>query len=767
MARSRRSLGNCITRGRPEDTHVQAMASVWLEEQRKAWPGQVALFQGTATDAELIEKMVGQFQANFGAPVTQVPSDTVPGKTGLAYCRFSSDNSNPRSLCQQLRNILVKAAELGFHIPWRLVFADAAISGTTAHRAGYQQAKAAIFDLKEVDCMFVDDLSRATRAASENMAITEQIIDSGKRLIAVSDGVDIKDQESDLNAGIRGLINKKYIDSLKSKVDRGMRDAFLQKRIITPPAFGYRRVFVTDEKGQPIPRGKNKFEARIEIDEAEAQEVRTIFEDYVIRRKSTHQIAKELNQRKAGGKTTWLDAGVKQLLKRHVYSGVEYWGMTKLKTDRRSNRSEVVPIPKDQWIRRDVPELRIVDKELFDRAQALLLANDEKNSKRKARGARSPEYSHAMIYPKLIFRPICKTCQWPLVLGNSSLQYSALMCSRGNSHRGECPLHGYKSVSLIEACILGAIRDRVFTPDFLARWLEQANKFLLDESSKPRRDTGPLKKRIAEIHRHTARLTDALINDEGQAPKAITERLRELEETAVVLEKQLREMEALNNPVPPPITELDLNAMLGKWEELLKMEPGAAAEVIRRFVGPIEVEPTDIKSKRGKAWRLRFSVNGTAMMATIGAGTDSPNRESLEFLTHVNWRMGAGEDMEVLVSDASLNESDRRRAVELRESGHNVSQIAEILKRTRPYVKRLLNPDHVYLQSASTASGMKQRLRRYENLAVEGLRLKAQGLSIEDICGELRTKRDALMRAFAMAEEQGWDLKALQGKLAG
>ena len=58
MARSRRSLGNCITRGRPEDTHVQAMASVWLEEQRKAWPGQVALFQGTATDAELIENII-------------------------------------------------------------------------------------------------------------------------------------------------------------------------------------------------------------------------------------------------------------------------------------------------------------------------------------------------------------------------------------------------------------------------------------------------------------------------------------------------------------------------------------------------------------------------------------------------------------------------------------------------------------------------------------------------------------------------------------
>ena len=51
--------------------------------------------------------------------------------------------------------------------------------------------------------------------------------------------------------------------------------------------------------------------------------------------------------------------------------------------------------------------------------------------------------------------------------------------------------------------------------------------------------------------------------------------------------------------------------------------------------------------------------------------------------------------------------------------------------------------------------------------AVEGLRLRAKGLSIQEICGELRTRRDALLRAFAMAEEQGWDVKARDGKLAG
>jgi len=92
-----------------------------------------------------------------------------------------------------------------------------------------------------------------------------------------------------------------------------------------------------------------------------------------------------------------------------------------------------------------------------------------------------------------------------------------------------------------------------------------------------------------------------------------------------------------------------------------------------------------------------------------------------------------------------------------------VSQIAEIMGRTRPFVNRLLNPDYTYIQPASTPSGMNQRLKRYERLAVEGLKLKAKGLSIQEICGELKTRRDALLRAFEMAPAQGWDTMARNG----
>jgi hypothetical protein len=48
---------------------------------------------------------------------------------GLAYLRFSDENSNPRSLDQQLLNVLNRARRDGVFMPWQYVLADAAVGG--------------------------------------------------------------------------------------------------------------------------------------------------------------------------------------------------------------------------------------------------------------------------------------------------------------------------------------------------------------------------------------------------------------------------------------------------------------------------------------------------------------------------------------------------------------------------------------------------------------------------------------------------------------
>jgi hypothetical protein len=76
------------------------------------------------------------------------------------------------------------------------------------------------------------------------------------------------------------------------------------------------------------------------------------------------------------------------------------------------------------------------------------------------------------------------------------------------------------------------------------------------------------------------------------------------------------------------------------------------------------------------------------------------------------------------------------------------------------HVNKLMHPDPDKYKTQKASLELRRILLAYERLAVEGFKLKAKGLSIHEICGELRTRRDALLRAFAMAEEQGWDVKA-------
>jgi hypothetical protein len=75
------------------------------------------------------------------------------------------------------------------------------------------------------------------------------------------------------------------------------------------------------------------------------------------------------------------------------------------------------------------------------------------------------------------------------------------------------------------------------------------------------------------------------------------------------------------------------------------------------------------------------------------------------------------------------------------------------------------DPDPKRYKQQIKSLELRRILMSYERLAIEGLKLSAKGLSISEICDELNTRRDALLRAFDMAKDQGWNLMA--GENAG
>src|SRR5262249_14694124 len=139
-----------------------------------------------------------------------------------AYLRFSCDKSNPRSLAQQLKLILEKARTANQFIPWSFVFADAAVSGTTADRRGYALANAVLEDASSpISTLYIDEIGRASRDAVEALRLGQLVDTQKKGMIGVSDGFDSSSPMSKMMLSIFAVLQEWFIDQLRSKVKRG------------------------------------------------------------------------------------------------------------------------------------------------------------------------------------------------------------------------------------------------------------------------------------------------------------------------------------------------------------------------------------------------------------------------------------------------------------------------------------------------------------------------------------------------------------------
>ncbi|MCE9631997.1 MAG: recombinase family protein [Planctomycetia bacterium] len=110
----------------------------------------------------------------------------------VAYLRFSDENSNPRSLDQQLLNVLNHARREGVFVTWHYVLADAAVSGTLACRHGYMIAKSIVErrDGFGVPWFLIDDFSHLSRNTIESLRHGELAEATGVHVVGASDGYD-------------------------------------------------------------------------------------------------------------------------------------------------------------------------------------------------------------------------------------------------------------------------------------------------------------------------------------------------------------------------------------------------------------------------------------------------------------------------------------------------------------------------------------------------------------------------------------------------
>lgn len=666
------------TRGLPADDARLELARTYLKHQHRLWPELVkagVLPKRTEPNtARLADQFRGAFeegdwttfQPGPGAP----PWDTL----GAAYLRYSDDGSNPRSLDQQLVNVLEKARQDRVFVAWEYVFADAAVTGTTAGRRGYQQAKGLIQrGPDEIGRVYIDELGRASRDAVEALNLGRLIELTGRRMVGASDGFDSASPTAKVQLHIYAMIHELFIDQLRAKVRRGMRDAFDRGRNLHKPAVGYKLVPVTDEAGAPVVDDGRPQTERV-VDEEAAGAIREAFELYADRSWSRDKIAERFNQRTVGGVRTWDSARIRQLLARSTYRGVEFYEMTYLVRDPATGGVTVKRRPPAEWRRRDVPDLRIVPDDLWERAAARLATSQAAYD--KARAANGP--TRADLHPKALVRPVCGVCEQPLWLGRSG-KYASYFCRNGKHGKGGCTFRGYKSAKIVEEAVVDAVAGAVLGDGFVAEVVAAANQFL---ASQPDRTGGEHAAKLeAEVRRRqkavevvTAQLEGADgTTDLGPVFERVSVMTRELTR----LRAELAAAKAGTGEKPPPLTAEAVAPLLADLRGLLRDDVGAAAPVLAALTGPVVVTQEPVADGGDPEWVARFAVDAVPVLRSLAAKRGCPTAGAWEYLSTAGWT--TGREVVARLRGTRQQERNAAEAAALAAAGASLETISHVL----------------------------------------------------------------------------------------
>ena len=282
---------------------------------------------------------------------------------GLIRARVSSDLQSAASIDDQLRICAERAAKEGWQVVERYI--DQGISGASLIRPGIQKllldAAAGKFDV-----ILTEALDRVSRDQEDIAHVYKRMRFLGTRIVTLSEG-----EVNELHIGLKGTMGALYLKDLADKTRRGLRGRIEAGKSGGGNSYGYDVVKQFNAKGEPV-RGERR------INSQKAAIVVRIFLEYD-KGISPRAIAKQLNREgvdspsgQGWGPSTIHGNGQRGtgILNNELYIGEQVWNRLRYIKDPQTGKRISRFNPPSEWVTHDVPDLRIIDQDLWDRVKA-------------------------------------------------------------------------------------------------------------------------------------------------------------------------------------------------------------------------------------------------------------------------------------------------------------------------------------------------------------------------------------------------------------
>ncbi|MCZ0813534.1 recombinase family protein [Roseovarius sp. EGI FJ00037] len=451
------------------------------------------------------------------------------------------------------------------------VYTDAAISGGSIKTRPGLQALIVDAGLGRFDTVVAESLDRVSRDQEDIAGIYKRLQYADITLTTLAEG-----EISELHIGLKGTMNAIFLKDLAQKTRRGLRGRVEQGLSGGGNSYGYRvvRRLLADGSAATGER---------EIEPAEAEVVSRIFSEYVEGR-SARKIAAGLNSDRIpsprGGE--WNAStihGSRQrrngILNNEMYVGRLVWNRQRFVKDPDTGKRQSRLNPAEEWITTDVPDLQIIDEDIWLKAQAL--------KSRYASHAGNKRQTKKRLLTGLVK---CGCCGGNMTIARKDRYYCA-----ARREKGTCEAAFGIAAAEVESRVLDGLRDILVGNDALVEEFTTELKAEFARLSKrSTSDQAVLQKDLAEVERGITRCVDFIMSGDG-APASVRDRLTTLEDRKSALQAQIA-----RNPVSPVVrfhpNYVDLyRKKVGELAGLLSDESTRedAMTAIRSLVDRIEV----------------------------------------------------------------------------------------------------------------------------------------------------------------------------------
>ncbi|MBF0865432.1 recombinase family protein [Gluconobacter sp. R71646] len=494
------------------------------------------------------------------------------------YARYSSDNQRDASIEDQLRLCREYAARQD----WNVVdsYSDRAVSGASLLRPGIQElmqdAQRGKFSI-----ILAEAMDRLSRDQEDIAGLFKRMKFAGVRIITLSEG-----DVTQLHVGLKGTMNALFLQDLADKTRRGIRGRVEAGKSGGGLCYGYDVVRKFDAAGEAV-RGERS------INISEAAIVRRIFREYADG-KAPRAIALDLNAEGIVGPLggAWgpstihgnRDRGT-GILNNELYIGRLIWNRLRYLKDPETGKRVSRLNPESEWILQEVPELRIVEPDLWEATKARQ-ATTTWSQKTRGDGVHP---LNSLKRPRHLFTAMtrCGCCGG----GFSMISKNLLGCSTARN-KGTCDNRMTIRRDMLEKSVLNGLRTRLMDPalfkEFCDEFTREVNRVRMERGA----DLAAMRAELPRVDRELDKAIQAILD--GVPGVKLKDKIGRLEARKEELTALLADA-----PQPPPLLHPNMAVIYREriealYENLQKEDASLEAiERLRGLVSRIKLIPLD------------------------------------------------------------------------------------------------------------------------------------------------------------------------------